>query len=1226
MNRADRIQQLLSALEDRVLVIDGAMGTMIQRCDLAEADFRGERFASHGHDLRGDNDVLVLTRPDVVADIHAQYLDAGADIIETNTFNSTRIAQADYRLEAAVYDLNLAGARLAREAADAFTARAPGKPRFVAGALGPTNKTLSLSPRVNEPGFRAVTFDEMQGAYEEQVRGLVDGGCDILLAETVFDTLTLKACLCAIEAVFAEKNLRLPVMLSGTITDKSGRLMSGQTIDAFWTSIEHARPLAVGLNCGGGAPQLRPYIEDLAGRADAYILCYPNAGLPNAFGGYDEHPADTAALLGELACADLVNIVGGCCGTTPDHIRAIAQAVQGTRPRRRPGSTARPLRLAGLDTLTVSPESNFILIGERTNVSGSKKFANLIKAGSYAAALAVALEQVRGGANVLDVNMDEAMLDSVQAMTTFLNLVASEPEIARLPIMIDSSNFAVIEAGLKCVQGKGIVNSISLKEGEAEFLARARTCRRYGAAVVVMAFDEAGQAVTTPRRLEICQRAYRLLVEQADFSPEDIIFDPNVLAVATGLEEHNDYARSFLESLPLIKAACPGVHLSGGVSNLSFSFRGNDAVREAMHTVFLFHAIAAGLDMGIVNAGQLGVYADVPAETRERVEDVLFNRRPDATERLVELAGQVKGTASKRTQDLSWRQAPVAKRLEHALVHGMVDFIEADTEEARQQLGRPLDVISGPLMAGMAVVGDLFGAGKMFLPQVVKSARAMKAAVAYLQPFMEAEKAGGEVQARGRVLLATVKGDVHDIGKNIVGVVLGCNNYQVIDLGVMVPCEKILDTAVQEKVDIVGLSGLITPSLDQMVHVAQEMERRGLTQPLLIGGATTSREHTAVKIAPHRNGLVAHVLDASRAVGVVSALLDDDQSLAFARKNYAEQEQLREIHADKQRRPLVPYAAAKAGGPVIEWRVQDVPAPTFVGRRVIEAQPLDELAGFIDWTFFFTAWELKGKYPQILDHPKYGPAARDLLAAAQKLLAQIVEEKSLTARAAYGVWPACSQDSDIVLFSDEGRTCELCRFPMLRQQAGAGPYHCLADFVAPASAGLADHVGAFAVTAGIGAQDLVKRFEQAGDDYSAIMVKALADRLAEAFAECLHQRVRREWGYGADENFSNQDLIAEKYRGIRPAVGYPAWPDHTEKQVLFDLLRAPEVGITLTESSAMSPAASVCGLYLAHPLSRYFDVGRIDRAQAQDYARRRGLALDEMERWLAPNLGYDKGV
>ena len=1226
MTRTDRTQQLLRALQERVLVIDGAMGTMIQRRGLGEADFRGTRFASHTHDLRGDNDVLVLTRPDVVADVHAQYLDAGADIIETNTFNSTRIAQADYQLESAVYDLNLAGARLARAVADRYSAKTPGQPRLVAGALGPTNKTLSLSPRVNEPGFRAVTFDEMRDAYAEQVRGLVDGGCDILLAETVFDTLTLKACLCAIEAVFAEKSLRLPVMLSGTITDKSGRLMSGQTVDAFLTSTEHARPLAVGLNCGGGAPQLRPYIEDLARQASSYILCYPNAGLPNAFGGYDEHPADTAALVGELAAAGLVNIVGGCCGTTPDHIRAIAQAVQGAPPRRRPEKATRPLRLAGLDTLTIGRESNFILIGERTNVAGSRKFANLIKAGDFAAALAVALDQVRGGANILDVNMDEAMLDSVQAITAFLNLVASEPEIARLPIMIDSSNFAVIEAGLKCVQGKGIVNSISLKEGEAEFLARARVCRGYGAAVVVMAFDEAGQAVTTPRRLEICQRAYRLLVERADFSPEDIIFDANVLAVATGLEEHNDYARSFLESLPLIKAACPGVHLSGGVSNLSFSFRGNDSVREAMHTVFLTHAIAAGLDMGIVNAGQLGVYADVPAEVRERVEDVLFNRRPDATERLVELAGQVKGTASKRTQDLSWRQAPVEKRLEHALVHGVVDFIEADTEEARQQLGRPLDVISGPLMAAMAVVGDLFGAGKMFLPQVVKSARAMKAAVAYLQPFMEAEKAQGVVQPRGRVLLATVKGDVHDIGKNIVSVVLGCNNYQVIDLGVMVPCEKILDAAVKEKVDIVGLSGLITPSLEEMVHVAQEMERRGLAQPLLIGGATTNREHTAVKIAPQRSGSTVHVLDASRAAGVVSALLDPAQKDAFDKKNRAEQEQLRGIHADKQRRPLVPYAAASAGKPAIVWRAEDVPTPTFIGRRVVEQQPLDELARFIDWTFFFTTWELKGKYPQILDNPKYGPPARDLLASAEKLLAQIVKDKSLTARAAYGFWPACSEGSDIVLFSDESRTRELCRFPMLRQQTGTGPYHSLADFVAPASAGLPDHVGAFAVTAGIGAQELVRHFEEAGDDYSAIMVKALADRLAEAFAECLHQRVRREWGYGAGENLSNQDLIAEKYRGIRPAAGYPAWPDHPEKQQLFDLLQAPQVGITLTESFAMSPAASVCGLYLAHPESRYFDVGRIDRVQVQDYARRRGMGLAEAERWLAPNLGYDRGV
>jgi 5-methyltetrahydrofolate--homocysteine methyltransferase len=1222
MNRAERIAYLLSALRERILVIDGAMGTMIQRHKLTEADFRGSRFASHGHDLRGDNDVLVLTRPDIIADIHRAYLDAGADILETNTFNSTSIAQSDYLLESAVYDLNREGARVARAVADEVTAKDPSRPRLVAGALGPTNKTLSMSPKVSDPGYRAVTFAEMQAAYEEQVRGLLDGGCDLLLAETVFDTLTLKACLCAMEKVFADRGERVPVMISGTITDKSGRIMSGQTIDAFYTSIAHARPLAVGLNCGGGAPQLRPYIEDLANQAgDEHVLCYPNAGLPNTFGGYDEHPADTASLVAQLARAGLVNIVGGCCGTTPDHIREIAKAVAGIAPRVCQKKANRPLRLAGLDTLTIRPESNFILIGERTNVAGSKKFYNLIKSGDFNAALEVALAQVRGGANILDVNMDEAMLDGEQAMTTFLNLVASEPEIARLPIMIDSSKWSVIEAGLKCVQGKGIVNSISLKEGEEEFLTKARTCRRYGAAVVVMAFDEIGQAVDVQRRLEICQRAYRLLVDKAEFPPEDIIIDPNVLATATGLEEHNDYARSFIESIAAIKKACPGVHISGGISNLSFSFRGNDLVREAMHTVFLFHAIAAGMDMGIVNAGQLGVYADVPAELRERIEDVIFNRRPDGTERLVEMASRVKGSASQRTVDLTWRQASIEKRLEHALVHGMLDFIEADVEEARQKLGRPIDVISGPLMAGMSVVGDLFGAGKMFLPQVVKSARAMKAAVAYLQPFMEAEKAQG--QTRGKVLLATVKGDVHDIGKNIVGVVLGCNNYQIIDLGVMVPCEKILDTAMSENVDVVGLSGLITPSLEEMVHVAQEMERRGMQKPLLIGGATTNREHTAVKIAPQRQTISVHVLDASRAVGVVSALLDPNQREAFEQKSRAEQEQLRGIHADKLRKPLVPYPTASSQRQAIEWRSEDIPTPSFLGQRFIEL-PVSELVPTIDWTFFFTAWELKGKYPQILDNPKHGSVARELLDNGQNLLARIVAEGSLKARASYGFWPANSHDSDIVLYTDESRSHELCRLPMLRQQSGTAPYRCLTDFVAPASSGLADHVGGFAVTAGLGATDLVQHFERKGDDYNAIMVKALADRLAESFAEHLHQRVRREWGYGADEHLSNEELISEKYRGIRPAAGYPAWPDHSEKRELFQILRAQEIGITLTESFAMFPAASVSGIYLAHPESRYFDVGRIDRAQVEDYARRRGMGLAEMEHWLAPNLAYQR--
>jgi 5-methyltetrahydrofolate--homocysteine methyltransferase len=1215
VKREDRIQYLHRALEQRVLVIDGAMGTMVQRRKLGESDFRGSRFAGHNHDLRGNNDVLVLTRPDVIADIHAEYLQAGADIIETNTFNSTSIAQADYGLESLVYELNKTGAALARQVADRFST--PERPRLVAGAIGPTNKTLSLSPRVNEPGFRAVTFDQMKAAYAEQVRGLIDGGCDVILPETVFDTLTLKACLVAIEDVFAEKGLRLPVQLSVTFTDKSGRTLSGQTLEAFYTSVANSRPLSVGINCGGGATQMRPFIEELSGLCTEYVSCYPNAGLPNTFGGYDESPALTAELVRELATAGFVNIVGGCCGTTPNHIAAIAQAVAGVPPRKRPAPAARPLRLAGLDPLVVRPESNFIMIGERTNVAGSKKFARLIQSGDYAAALAVALEQVRGGANVLDVSMDEAMLDSEKCMTEFLNLVASEPEIARLPIMVDSSKWSVIEAGLKCVQGKGIVNSISLKEGESEFLAKARACRLAGAAVVVMAFDEQGQAVTTQRRVEICSRAFHLLTEKAGVPAEDIIFDPNVLAVATGLEEHNDYARSFLEAIPLIKTACPGVHISGGISNLSFSFRGNDLVREAMHTVFLFHAIKAGMDMGIVNAGQLGVYEDIPAELRARCEDVILNRRADATERLVDLAGQLKGDGKKRTENLAWRQATVEKRLEHALVHGILDFIDVDTEEARQKLGRPLDVIEGALMAGMSVVGDLFGAGKMFLPQVVKSARVMKAAVAYLQPYMEAEKASGQVQARGRVLLATVKGDVHDIGKNIVSVVLGCNSYEVIDLGVMVPCTTILDAALEKKADMIGLSGLITPSLDEMVHVAQECKRRGIALPILIGGATTSREHTAVKIAPQHDQPVVHVLDASRAVGVVSALLDPKQRATFDAKNRAEQEEFRSLHADKHKKPLAGLSAANAGRPQIAWKAEDVSTPTFIGRRLIDV-PLENIAPFVDWTFLFTAWEMKGRYPQILQHPERGAAARELFEAAQKLLRRIIDEKLLRARAVYGFWPAASDGNDIVLFKDESRSAELLRFPQLRQESGA--FRCLADFVAPVSSGLRDHVGAFAVTAGLGTDELVHKFEAAGDDYNAIMTKALADRLAEALAEMLHQRVRREWGYGASETLSNDDLIAEKYRGIRPAFGYPACPDHTEKGKLFDLLGAPEAGLSLTESFAMSPAASVSGIYLAHPEARYFDVGRIGPDQIRDYAQRKGMSVAEVEKWLAPRL------
>jgi len=1221
MTRDERIAYLRSALDKRILIIDGAMGTMIQRHKLGESDFRGERFAKHAHELRGNNDVFVLTRPEMIEAIHSSYLEAGADIIETNSFSGTRIAQADYQLEAVVYELNVAAAKVARKAADAWTARTPDRPRLVAGAMGPTNKTLSLSPRVTDPGFRAVTFDEMRAAYAEQVRGLIDGGCDLLLAETAIDTLSLKSCLCAIEDVFAGKGMRLPVMVSGTITDKSGRILSGQTLEAFYTSIAHAHPLSVGLNCGGGATQVRPYMVELSNLVSGYVSCYPNAGLPNTMGGYDEDPNLTARFIREMAEAGLLNIVGGCCGTTPDHIAAIAQAVEGVRPRQVPTSKDQNLRLAGLDVLTVRPDSNFIMIGERTNVAGSRKFANLIKAGDFGAGLAIALDQVRGGANVLDVNMDEALLDGEKSMTQFLNLLASEPEIARLPVMVDSSKWTVLEAGLKCMQGKGIVNSLSLKEGEVDFLTKARAVHRYGAAVVVMAFDEEGQAVTVDRRVQICQRAYRLLVEQAGFEPSDIIFDPNVLATATGIEEHNTYAKDFIEAIPRIKAACPGTRISGGISNLSFSFRGNDPLRAAMHTVFLYHAIRAGLDMGIVNAGQLGVYADVPADLRERVEDVIWNRRPDGTERLIEVAGQVKGEAKKRTEDLSWREKSVEDRLAHALVHGVTDFIVADVEEARLKLGRPIAVIEGPLMAGMGVVGDLFGAGKMFLPQVVKSARAMKEAVAHLLPFMEAEKTATS-KPRGKILLATVKGDVHDIGKNIVSVVLGCNNYEVVDLGVMVPCARIIDTAIAEKCDIIGLSGLITPSLDEMAHVAEEMDRRELTLPLLIGGATTSREHTAVKIAPKYRGSVVHVLDASRAGPVTSALLDKDQHAALDEKNRVAQEESRQLFAGKRKRPLVPFADANARKQVIDWRAADIAKPTFIGRKVIADQPLAEIVPFIDWTFFFTAWELRGRFPAIFDHPKYGASARELYADGKKKLDEIVQGKLVRASAVYGFWPAASDGNDIVLFVDEQRTHELMRFPMLRQQGGDGPYRCLADFVAPIASGLPDYVGAFAVTAGLGADEEAKKLAAARDDYSSIMVKALADRLAEAFAELLHARARRDWGYGTSEKLSNDDLISEKYRGIRPAFGYPACPEHSEKTKLFELLDAPSVGITLTENFAMWPAASVSGIYLAHPESRYFDVGRLSREQVEDYARRKGITIAESEKLLSPRLGY----
>jgi 5-methyltetrahydrofolate--homocysteine methyltransferase len=1213
-------------LQRRIAVIDGAMGTMIQRYPLTEADFRGDRLADRAHDQRGNNDVLSLTRPDVVTAIHRQYLEAGADIIETNTFSSNAISQADYGLEDLVYELNLAGARLARAAADEMTARDPNRPRFVAGSMGPTTRTLSISPDVNDPAFRSTTFDEMKAAYAEQVRGLIDGGVDLLLLETVIDALNTKAAIVAIEEVQEEKGRRLPLMISVTITDRSGRTLAGQTLDAFYIAVEHARPWAIGLNCALGAKQMRPYVTELARIAECWVSVYPNAGLPNAFGAYDEQPDETSRLLREFADDGLVNIVGGCCGTTPDHIAAIVRSVEGVRPRPRPEPRPRggALRLSGLEPLIVDADASFQMIGERTNVTGSKKFERLIKQGLYAEAVDVALEQVRGGANIIDVNMDEGMLDSERAMTTFLNYIATEPEIARVPVMVDSSRWSVIEAGLKCIQGKGVVNSISLKEGEEDFLQKARTIRRYGAAVVVMAFDEVGQADTIERKVEICQRAYRLLTEQAGYDPADIIFDPNVLAIATGLEEHNEYAINFIEATRQIKATCPGVRVSGGISNLSFSFRGNDVVREAMHAAFLYHAIRAGLDMGIVNAGQLAVYEDIGPELLERVEDVLFNRRPDATERLVTYAEQVRGKAKTKDAD-AWRSLPVEERIAHALVHGNVDYIEADVEEARQKLGRPLDVIEGPLMDGMKIVGDLFGAGKMFLPQVVKSARAMKRAVAYLEPFMEAEKANStDHQAAGRVLLATVKGDVHDIGKNIVGVVLACNNYEVIDLGVMVPADRILAEADAQQADIIGLSGLITPSLDEMVFVAKEMERRQLRKPLLIGGATTSRQHTAVRIAPEYSGPTVHVVDASRAVDVVSSLLSDRMRDEFLERVRTEQAELRERYGARPAKKLLTIEEARRNHVQTDWDNLEVPAPWFVGRRVVEPA-IEELVPYIDWTFFFSAWELKGRFPAILDHPSYGGPARELYEAAQQVLGRLARERLITPRGVYGFWPANSSGDDIIVYKDDSRAVELVRFHMLRQQepiADGRPNRCLADYVAPKETLVPDYIGAFAVTAGIGLDQVVAAYERQHDDYSAIIAKALADRLAEAFAEYLHQQARRDWGYGASERLSSEELIEEKYRGIRPAFGYPACPDHSEKPALFRLLDAERIGITLTESYAMMPAASVSGIYLAHPEARYFNVGRIGRDQVEDYAARKGMPVEEVERLLASILGY----
>ncbi len=1215
------IRELLAR---RILVLDGAMGTMVQRSGVTEADYRGARFERHPKDLKGNTDVLVLTRPDVIRRIHDQYFEAGADIAETNTFGATSIVQAEYDLGEHAFEMNVAAARFAKESAREWTKRTPGRPRFVAGSIGPLNKTLSLSPSVADPGYRAVTFDQVRDAYAEQVRGLVEGGADILLVETIFDTLNAKAALVAIEDTFEALGVRLPVMISVTITDKSGRTLSGQTVEAFWISVAHARPLSVGVNCALGAREMRPYVEELSRIADVHVSCYPNAGLPNAFGEYDETPETTSALVRGFADEGLLNVVGGCCGTTPDHVRAIAARMEGVAPRTPPRIDARS-RFSGLEPLVILPDSNFLMIGERTNVTGSKRFAELVKAGDYAKAVEVALDQVRGGANILDVNMDEGMLDGVAAMTTFLNLLAAEPEIARIPVMVDSSKWSVIEAGLKCLQGRGVANSISLKEGEADFLAKARKIRRYGAGAVVMAFDEQGQAETVERKVSICRRAYDLLV-RGGWEPTDVVFDPNILAVATGIEEHAAFARNYIEATRIIKDTCPGAKVSGGVSNLSFSFRGNNAVREAMHSAFLFHAIRAGMDMGIVNAGQIVVYEDIPKDLLDHVEDVIFDRRPDATERLVTFAETFKGQGKKREQDLGWRDAPVEQRLTHALVQGVVDYIETDVEEARAKSTRPLDVIEGPLMDGMRVVGDLFGAGKMFLPQVVKSARAMKRAVAYLLPYMENDAEGG-VQ-NGKVVMATVKGDVHDIGKNIVGVVLGCNGYKVLDLGVMVSCDKILDTAVAEGCDAVGLSGLITPSLDEMVHVAKEMKRRKMHMPLLIGGATTSRQHTAVKIAPEYDGATVHVLDASRAVSTVASLLDPKQREKFVAATRADHEQERRIHANKRSKPLVPLATARARAPRISHGPETVARPSTMGLQVLADVPLGDIAKYIDWTFFFTAWELTGKFPGVLDDPRHGAAARELWENGKALLDRIVREKLLVARAAYGIWPAQSEGDDVVFYADESRTTEKTRFCMLRQQQEKGedePCRSLADFVAPRGAGTLDWAGAFVVTAGIGAQELAAKFEKQLDDYDAILVRALADRLAEALTEMMHEKVRRAW-YAPGEALGNEELIAEKYRGIRPAFGYPACPDHAEKTKLFALLEAGGIGVELTEHFAMTPAASVSGLYLGHPGARYFNVGRVGRDQVEDYARRKGTTAGRRRADLAAaaesNIGY----
>ena len=1213
-------------MADRILLLDGAMGTAIQRYDLEEADFRGDEFAGHERPLQGNNDLLTLTRPDVIRAIHRAHLEAGSDLITTNTFNSTSISMADYGIEDQVYRLNRDAARLAKELTEEFTATDSTRPRFAVGALGPTNRTASLSPDVSDPGFRAVDWDALVQAYSEQARGLVEGGVDVLMIETVFDTLNCKAAIFAVRAVTRELGRELPLFISGTITDQSGRTLSGQTTEAFWISIEHAQPLAVGLNCALGGEQLRPYVEELSGVASCHVSCHPNAGLPNEFGGYDQTPEEMADIIGEFAREGWVNIVGGCCGTTADHIQVLGERLAKYAPRPLPKFPPRT-RFSGLEPFVKTEESNFINVGERTNLSGSAKFARLIREGDFESAVGIARQQVDNGAQIIDVNVDEGLLDSVEVMRTFLNLLAAEPDIARVPVMIDSSDWEVIEAGLKCCQGKSIVNSISLKEGEARFLELGRLIREYGAAAVVMAFDETGQADTLARRVEICQRSYRLLVEVVGFPAEDIIFDPNILTVATGMAEHNSFGIDFIEATRQIKACCPHCSVSGGVSNISFSFRGNNLIREAMHSAFLFHAIQAGMDMGIVNAGQLGVYEDVPREVKEHVEDVIFNRREDATDRLVALAESVRGKGKSTIVDLSWRETTVTERLKYSLVKGLVEFIEEDTEEARIELGAPLAVIEGPLMDGMNVVGDLFGSGQMFLPQVVKSARVMKKAVGYLTPFLEAGEEGKRRSA-GKVLLATVKGDVHDIGKNIVGVVLGCNNYQIIDLGVMVPAQRILETARAEKVDVVGLSGLITPSLGEMVHVAKELEREGFRMPLLIGGATTSRTHTAVKIAPAYSRSTVHVLDASRAVGVVGKLCSETLREGYEEKIRDEYGGVRDRYEKKKAPDLLSLAEARSRSFTAEPESSAVVRPAKLGVTTLKDYSIEELKTRIDWGPFFVAWEMPGSYPKILDDPKRGEEARKLYDDALRMIDRITTDGTVQAHGVVGLFPANRVGDDIEVYADEERTQVLEVLHTLRQQKKLDqPRLALADYLLPRETGVLDYVGCFAVTTGAGVEELAVGYERDGDDYSAILVKVVADRLAEAFAERLHERVRREfWGYSADEECSNRQLIRGDYRGIRPAPGYPACPDHREKPVLWRLLDAERnTGIFLTESFAMYPAASVSGIYLAHPAARYFGLGPIGADQVRDYARRQGLSKGETENWLLPSLAYEPG-